>query len=324
VALVTYLRHDYRRAALAFDSLRAPGAGGGEANAAGYWSGRAWTAAKDTARARISWLDLVARVPESYYATESARRIGAPLPSIPAAAARPSVAAPSRIADAEGRIGWLRRAGLDQEAQWEVDALGAWAGDSDTLLAAAAALSRLDEPALAARLARMALTRGAADSALAAHLLYPLDAGEVLVHEARTQGLDPAFAAALIRQESGFDAEAVSGAGARGLMQVMPDVGASLARRLHFPTWDPVLLFQPDVNLELGMAHLRQLFDRLKDPVRVLAAYNAGASRVKVWGSRRGVDDPDVFIERIPFAETRDYVRTVLRNREVYRALYGW
>jgi soluble lytic murein transglycosylase len=75
------------------------------------------------------------------------------------------------------------------------------------------------------------------------------------------------------------------------------------------------------VNLELGINHLRSMLAG-RDPIRALAAYNAGDGRVARWSKKPGATDPEVFIERIPFAETRDYVRIVLRNRDLYRALY--
>jgi soluble lytic murein transglycosylase len=87
--------------------------------------------------------------------------------------------------------------------------------------------------------------------------------------------------------------------------------------------WDPVLLYQPDVSLQLGAVHLRELFARYDERAHILAAYNAGASRVERWSKRIGVDDPEVFAERISFVETRDYVRIIQRNEDIYRALYG-
>jgi soluble lytic murein transglycosylase len=108
------------------------------------------------------------------------------------------------------------------------------------------------------------------------------------------------------------------------MMQVMPEVGRGLSRRLRWPLWDPVLLFQPDVSLELGHYHLANLFDRYKEGEQVLAAYNAGGNKLPGWLQRAGTEDAEVFIERIPFAETRDYVRIVLRNAEFYRRMYDW
>ena len=107
-------------------------------------------------------------------------------------------------------------------------------------------------------------------------------------------------------------------------MQVMPDVGRTLARSLDFPLWDPVLLYQADVNAKLGTRHLADLFRQYDQLPHILAAYNAGGSRVQRWRTKAGVEDPEMFTERIPYVETRDYVRIVLRNRDLYRALYDW
>ncbi|HEX5634036.1 MAG TPA: transglycosylase SLT domain-containing protein, partial [Gemmatimonadales bacterium] len=100
--------------------------------------------------------------------------------------------------------------------------------------------------------------------------------------------------------------------------------GRQVARGLSYGLWDPVLLYQPDVNLELGTAHLRELLDRQGHVVEVLAAYNAGSHRVARWRTKVGADDPELLAERIPYVETRDYVRIVQRNRALYRALYDW
>src|SRR5256885_242010 len=109
----------------------------------------------------------------------------------------------------------------------------------------------------------------------------------------------------------------------RGLAQVMPDVGERLAKELKYPVWDPVLLYQPDVSIQLGAFHLHELVGRYDQRARILAAYNAGSPRVERWSKRIGVDDPEVFAEQISFVETRDYVRVIQRNEDIYRTLYG-
>jgi soluble lytic murein transglycosylase len=127
----------------------------------------------------------------------------------------------------------------------------------------------------------------------------------------------------LIRQESGFDPAARSAADARGLMQVMPSLGATFAAREQITGWDPVLLYQPDLNVHFGLAHLAEVLRRYDRVEHALAAYNAGGTPVRGWLELTGTRaDPEVFIERIPYVETRDYVRIVLRNREIYRVLY--
>jgi soluble lytic murein transglycosylase len=146
---------------------------------------------------------------------------------------------------------------------------------------------------------------------------------DALVDEARHDNLDPALIAGLIRQESSWNPHAVSPVGARGLMQLMPAVGRTLASSHHYPLWNPALLFEPGVSLELGISHLASSLPHGTPVARALAAYNAGASRVARWSQRPGADDPELFSEWIPFTETRDYVRIVQRNADVYRALYG-
>ena len=117
----------------------------------------------------------------------------------------------------------------------------------------------------------------------------------------------------------------MSVAGARGLMQLLPSVGASIAKGRGFPLWNPALLFEPDVSLQLGTLHLASSMRGAENPVRALAAYNAGTSRVVRWSSRPGANnDPELFTEWIPYTETRDYVRVVQRNAAVYQRIYGW
>ncbi|HZF69142.1 MAG TPA: lytic transglycosylase domain-containing protein, partial [Gemmatirosa sp.] len=171
------------------------------------------------------------------------------------------------------------------------------------------------------RLAARAVAAGAPRTAAVERLLHPLLHEAVLREQARARDVDPALAAALVKQESNFTADAVSPAGARGLMQVMPATGRMLWRGPG--SWDPGLLFVPSVNVALGMRHLADGLHGWPDVTYALAAYNAGAGRVRRWRTERGATDPELFAERIPFEETREYVRIVLRNRAVYRALYG-
>jgi len=155
-------------------------------------------------------------------------------------------------------------------------------------------------------------------------LTYPFEEIPSLVEEARRDGVDPFLAAALIRQESLYDLGARSRADARGWMQVMPALGASLARREGIREWDVGLLHQPEINIRFGMTHLAGVLNRYASLPVALAAYNAGARAAESWAALPGArGDPEVFIERIQYVETRDYVRRVLRNVAAYRTLYG-
>lgn len=322
VGIIDFAHDDMRSAAAAFDSLPAVMPRADDALAARYWSGRAWAAAGNDKLAEARWRAVLAQSPNSYYGMLSAARLRVAAWRPPARAdSFPTIAA---VDSAMARAALLEQLGMDVEARFEYDALEASAsGSPDRLIATAHAFLDHDQPTRAIRLAQRAIDGGQRD-ARSYRLLYPLiDAGE-LTRDAKDAGLDPALVAGLIRQESNFYPRAVSVAGARGLMQVLPSVGEAVAHELHFPVWTPALLFEPDANLELGMRHLATFSKQYGPLPRVLAAYNAGGSRVNRWVTKAGMDDPELFAERVPFAETRDYVRVVQRNAEMYRSLYRW
>jgi soluble lytic murein transglycosylase len=321
-ALIRYIQGDARGAAAEFDDALARYPRAEAALATRYWSGRAHARAGDTATARARWRDLAAREPISYYAMLSNRRLGVAPWSPPRAG--DSLPRPNAVDSAAARVALLDRLGLDAEVRLEYAALTEEADQSPSrLVATGAALIDMEQPSRAIALGWKAVGRGTR-TAEAYRLVYPVLYRDLLVAEARRNRLDPALVAALIRQESSFTPRALSRAGARGLMQVMPAVGRSIARSRGYPVWDPALLFEPSVSLELGSSHLAAALREYPDLTRALAAYNAGGSRVVRWNRKAGVSDPEVFAERIPFDETRDYVRIVQRNVEMYRVLYGW
>src|SRR5215467_9740532 len=153
--------------------------------------------------------------------------------------------------------------------------------------------------------------------------LFPRPYWNEVVDISRSNGLDPFLVAALIRQESEFQATAVSRAQAIGLMQVLPSSGKQLARTTHFRYTSPKELLAPTTNLRLGTLMFRRLLDHYDGHVEyALAAYNAGDGRVAEWRSNLTYSDMPTFVESIPFTETRDYVQAVIRNASIYRRLY--
>jgi soluble lytic murein transglycosylase len=322
-AMIALVAGDAMLAADELDELGRRYGRSDEAGAAAYWAGRARWAAGDTAAAREHWELLAAGEPGLYYTGLALRRLQRP--DWAPAAARDSFAPIPAADSALARAALLARLGLASESRWEYDRLFRQTdGSPERVLALADRFRGHGLASQAIQLARRALALGAPADARTYRLLYPVVLEDALLAEAGEHGLDPAFVAALIRQESMFNPLATSAVGARGLMQVMPDLGGRLAQSLAYPVWDPVLLYQPDVSLQLGVFHLQELAGRYAQPVHVLAAYNAGASRVERWSQRVGVDDPEVFTERIPFTETRGYVRAIQRNEEIYRSLYAW
>jgi soluble lytic murein transglycosylase len=320
-ALIRLIQGDARGAAAEFDDAFARYPRSEYALATRYWGGRAHARAGDVATARARWRDVGEREPLSYYAMLSNRRLGAPPWSPPPPDSATGVPA---VDSAMARVALLERLGLEAEVRYEYAALVDEADRSPArLVATGIALRDNDQPSRAIALGWKAIGRGTR-TADAYRLVYPVLYRDLLVAEAQRHRLDPALVAALIRQESSFTPRAVSRAGARGLMQVMPSVGRSIARSRGYPLWDPALLFDPAANLELGMSHLASALRQHPDLTRTLAAYNAGDSRVRRWNRKAGVADPEVFAERIPFDETRDYVRIVQRNVEMYKTLYAW
>jgi soluble lytic murein transglycosylase len=307
-------------AAAAFDSLAALHPSDEEAVAARYWAGRAYEKAGKKNEAESRWQGIIRQVPLSYYAMRAAERLHTN-PWTPPAGSDTAVHV-AGVDSAVQRIGVLRKLGMDVEARFEIDALADRTERAPTEAPAVAqALLEVGEPSRGVRVALAAIDRGNAARSLY-RVAYPVLHGDALVEEAKKNGLDPAIVAGLIRQESSWNPRAVSPAAARGLMQLLPSVGGSIAASHRYPLWSPALLFDADVSIELGTAHLSSSLRRDAPPERALAAYNAGGSRVARWGHRPGADDPELFTEWIPFTETRDYVRLVLRNAAVYRALY--
>ena len=158
--------------------------------------------------------------------------------------------------------------------------------------------------------------------------IYPTYYWEEIAAAGAEAQIDPYLVLSVIRQESTFDENAVSRVGARGLMQIMPHTGLTLARTLKIKPFELRELFDPAVSIRLGSYFLGdQLRQFAAGPGADLgfelglAAYNAGPHNARRWLERWPAEDPDAFVERIPFKETRLYVKLVLKNYAIYKAL---
>lgn len=153
-----------------------------------------------------------------------------------------------------------------------------------------------------------------ADPEFVQRIRYPLRYDQIVAAHARNYDLDPALLAAVIYTESKFDADARSGAGALGLMQLLPDTARGIALRTGGAKFVVDDLFVPEVNVRYGAWYLRNLLDRYGDERTALAAYHAGQGNVDKW-RERGVG--------IQFPETRSYVDKVERVKRVYASAYA-
>ena len=165
-----------------------------------------------------------------------------------------------------------------------------------------------------------------ADKTVAAHDFtrrYPTHYRDVLSKQAQIRKLDEPLVFGLVRQESRFLADARSSAGAKGLMQVMPATARWVARKIGMKGFRPSRVNRPEVNATLGAFYLKQMLDGFNgNPVLAAAAYNAGPGRARRWCDTRPIEGA-IYIETIPFTETRQYVKKVMANTVYYAAVMG-
>jgi soluble lytic murein transglycosylase len=154
-------------------------------------------------------------------------------------------------------------------------------------------------------------------------LRFPLEYRDYIGTRVHKHNLDIAWVFAVIRQESAFVRDAHSRAGALGLMQLMPRTARSEARRLKRRRPGTQDLLEPTTNIELGTAHLRQVMDKVdENEVLATAAYNAGLHRVRSWLPEDKVA-ADLWVETVPFSETRRYLKRVLSYKVIYQKRLG-
>ena len=283
-----------------------------------YWAGRAALAARDQAGAQAYFANAAA-FPDQFYGQLALERIGRPIPT-------PQVADYTTVPEADratfesrevvkavrilGQLGdWT-----DQSVFLRLIGSQAALSDSDHLLAGnlARELGRMDLGVMAERAAKPESASDYVRSGFPT-LSVPSDLSNNF-----------SFIHGIMRQESQFDRQAVSGAGARGMMQLMPTTAREQATKLGLSYDFMRLTTDPGYNMELGSAYFGRMMDQFGgNYILAVAAYNAGAGNVRKWiaaygDPRSGGIDPVDWIEQIPFGETRGYVQNVLANVVVY------
>ncbi len=281
-------------------------------------------------RAAALYRATLAADPVSYYAVRAADRLGT---DVLADALRDPVpweglaSDPAAAAAALRRLDALERAGLD--APW-AEELAAQLRRLDrrqlALLTLAEGVRDRGHTVDAIRIGRRLLDeRGGRWDGRLLRVVFPFPFRGVLTDAAKDAGVDPYLLAGLVRQESSFDPLARSRVGATGLGQIMPVTGRWLAKSAGVDEFQARHLTVAEINARMAAAYLRDQLRRYRGKRDLaLAAYNAGPRNADRWKSELGYGrDVDAFRDRIPFPETREYVKVVLRNAEVYRRLYG-
>ena len=146
---------------------------------------------------------------------------------------------------------------------------------------------------------------------------FPVKHKDQVFKNSERSEIDPAWIYAMMRQESAFMPDAISPVGARGLMQLMPATAKSVARKLKQRYPSKYELLQPEKNILLGTTYLKEVYQRFENPVLAIAAYNAGPHRVKRWLPEDNMP-ADIWIELVPFKETRNYLKNVLAYTVIY------
>ena len=151
---------------------------------------------------------------------------------------------------------------------------------------------------------------------------YPQKYSEYVEEAAKEHDLDPLLIYAIIKAESSFKPEAVSRSNAVGLMQLMDATAEETAKKIGIE-YDKEMLKDPETNIKLGSAYFNSLYDKYNNVAVALTAYNAGTGNVDKWIGENTISDDGSDMENIPFRETNNYVRKILRDYEIYKNLYN-
>jgi soluble lytic murein transglycosylase len=306
--------HDAKLADEHFAKLQGIGASPITVSRALYWRGRTAEAMGDPVNAQLFYAD-GARYFTAFYGQLAAAKAGETMLSL---GKDPQITAAdrSRFEDREP----IRAARMMAEIGAKDSFKSFVMGIAETLPSAEEAAELVD---LTRNLGDQELSMKVVRKAAQHGLILPERGYPLRTPPTVAGGAETAFVLGITRQESGFDPHAHSGAGATGMMQLMPGTAHTLARRLGYGAGE---LEDADYNMTLGSAYLGQLVDQFSGSyVMAAAAYNAGPGRPTEWAAfcgdpRSSSTDPADFIECIPFSETRDYVMRVLEATEVYRA----
>ena len=307
-----------------------------------YWLGRAAELSQQS-NARDAYVQLCQRYVYTYYCQLARERIDIPMSESPAAE---PISAPvpvnggssengaaARAVSARDEIGQqsayrraieLKTLGLDSDATRELAGLtDRYGRDSDILMALATMLNEVGAYHHALRLARarfrdkLERTGGTVDPSLW-KVAYPTGLLPTIKSQG-VSGVDPYLVAAIIREESQYDRQAVSRVGAIGLMQVMPGTANNVAQRLGLPAVGRDDLFDQETNIQIGVHYVEQLLEQFSGNIALtIASYNAGPMVVGSWIALHPGRSQDEFVELIPYQETRQYVKRVLRSYREY------
>jgi soluble lytic murein transglycosylase len=313
-AWVSYLAKDFQKSA---DSLKQLLAIPAYREKSLYWLGKAEQAAGDEELANATFALLTEEFPFGFYALHNRKESGLKNDLIPALDSDFIVSLP--IPSGYERVKALISLGMHEEARLELAALKSKGAGNTRMIE----LARLYWEISDYRSALACFPKGVRSNPATWGFSYPLVYREAISSYAAQYGIPESLAYSIIRAESNFSPTVRSPVGAVGLMQLMPTTAKSLVHEKS-GEMNSSHLTSPDLNIRLGLKHLKNLLIRYNgNLVPAVAAYNSGATPVDRWLKHPTAAQNDEFIENIPYPETREYVKKVLSNIEIYNAMYN-
>ncbi len=280
-----------------------------------YWYARASQKAGDKPGALFAFGE-IAESPITYYSVLAKIRIGEKL--LPHRAPAAALSSPFGKNPALRKFLFLIKAGMRDLAAGEAEVLHSRAKTVSQRLYLASLYAELGDYKTS-----ISLADGSA-SARALRLSFPEGFSEKVRFFSRKYSIDEFLVYSLIREESHFDKEAVSSSDARGLMQLLPSTAVETAPKAGLGDFNISKLFSPDVNIDIGCYYLSWLLEIFDGNFAVsLAGYNGGPTIARTWYDKNAKLDTDEFIEEIPYEQSRNYVKKVLRSYAAYEAAYG-
>lgn len=328
-----YLKGNYAETARVFDDAFSRFARSDYRSAWSYWSARSRQQLGQRDGAVEGYRRVISLYQNSYYGREATRGLAAMTGQTVSTVAKvkrdaPLVLAPGAMPPNARLITRLLEVGLYDDAIGELKRTERDQGPSPMISATIAyAWNRKGELRTAINLMKRAYPQflAAGGESLPTEIrrvIFPMAYWDLIQKYAAARNLDPHLMAALITQESTFQADVKSGANAWGLMQILPSTGRSYAAKVGVKPWRVSKLTHAETNVKIGMAYFADLMKQYDGVVGALVAYNAGGSRYRKWVAEYPGADRDEFIDNIPFFETQNYLKRILGTADDFRALY--
>ncbi len=281
-----------------------------------YWKARILEKQGRRDEARAEYMELAGMTTPTYHSYMAQKKTGHtpvyPNVNPESTALNPSAAAKKEKADI------LIRLGMPEDARLEIEKMEALANSKEEFVVVSLLYAKVDDYYNSIKVAQ--------DIGLpqANTLSFPRGYRDIVASYAKKYGVDELLVYSVIREESRFQKDAVSPADAVGLMQLIPPTARVVASQIGISGFTTEMLTIPRINIEMGIFYLREVLDKFDGDVELaLASYNAGPGRAADWKVDFYGLEKDEFIEEIPFKETRNYIRRILRSYGAYKAIYG-